>query len=69
MKPPFVLVVEDILSLTDDKCNLHLLEHPPVDKLLHLGYFQPFGHGILDLIRIGHGFPGIFSFCIFSSIG
>ena len=34
-----------ILFLTSDKCDLHLQEHPIVDKLLHLGYVQSFGHG------------------------
>ena len=57
-----------ILFLTSDKCDLHLHEHPIVGKLLHLDYVQSFGHGIHDLVRIGHGFHGTFSFCISSSI-
>ena len=58
-----------ILFLTDEKCDLHLQEHPIVDKLLHLDYVQSFGHGIHDLVRIDHGFLGTFSFCISSLIG
>ena len=58
-----------ILVLTNDKCDLRLQEHPIVDKLLHLNYVQSFGHGIHDLVRIGHGFLGTLSFCISSSIG
>ena len=59
MEPPFILVVTYSL-LTDDKCDLHLQEHPVVDKLLHLGCVQSLGHGIHDLVRIGHGFLGTF---------
>ena len=54
-----------ILILTDDKCDLHLQEHPIVDKLLHLDCFQSFGHGIHDLVRIGHRFLGTFFFLHF----
>ena len=61
--------IRSILFLTDDKCDLHLQEHPIVDKLLHLDYVQSFGHGILDLVGIDHGFLGTVSFCISSSIG
>ena len=50
-----------ILILTGDKCDLHL-QHPIVDKLLHLDYVQSFGHGIHDLGRIGHGFLELFLF-------
>ena len=49
-----------ILFLADDKCDLHLQEHPIVDKLLHLDDFESFGHGIHDLVRIGHGFLLLF---------
>ena len=62
MEPPFVLVVESILFLTDNKCDHHLQEHPIVDKLLHLDCVQSFVHGKHDLIRIGHEFLGTFSF-------
>ena len=60
MEPPFVLVVEVFLFLTDYKCDLHLQEHPIVDKLLHLDCVQSFGHGIHDLVKNGHGFLGTF---------
>ena len=50
------------LFLTSDKCDLHLQEHPSVDKLLHLDYVQSFGHGIHALVRFGHGFLGTFFF-------
>ena len=58
-----------ILLLTDDKCGFHLQEHPIVDELLHLDCFQSFVHGKHDQKRIGHEFPGTFSFCTSSSIG
>ena len=58
-----------ILFLTDDKCDLHLQEHPIVDKLLHLDYVQSFGHGIHDLVKIGHGFLGTFFFAFLLLIG
>ena len=58
-----------ILVLTDDKCDLHLQEHPIVDKLLHLDYVQSFEYGTRDLVGIGHGFLGTFCCCISSSIG
>ena len=57
-----------ILFLTDDRCDLHLQEHPIVDKL-HLDYVQSFGYGIHDLVGIDHGFLGTVYFCISSSIG
>ena len=69
MEPPFVLVTEVILFLTDDMCDHHQQEHPIVDKLLHLDCFQSFGHRKHDLTRIDHGFLGTFSFYISSSIG
>ena len=49
--------------------DLHLQEHPIVDKLLHLDYVQSFGHGIHDLARICLGFLGNPSVCISSAIG
>ena len=55
--------------LSNDECDLHLQEHPIVDKLLHLDDVQSFEYGILDLVGIGHGFLGTFSFCSSSSIG
>ena len=45
--------------------DLHQQEHPIVDKDLHLDYVQSFGHGIHDLVRIGHGSLGTFSFFAF----
>ena len=57
-----------IFDLTNDECDLHLQEHPIVDKL-HLDDVLSFEYGIHDLVRIGHGFLGTFSFCISSSIG
>ena len=65
MEPPCVLVVE-VLFLTDDKCDLHLQEHPIVDKQLHFDYVRSFGHGIHDLVGIGLGFLGTLSFYISS---
>ena len=47
-----------ILVLSYGECDLHLQEHPIVDKLLHLDDVQSFEYGIHDLIRIGHGFLG-----------
>ena len=44
-----------ILFLTSDKCDLHMQEHPIVDKLLHLDY-----------VTIGHGFLGTFFHVFFS---
>ena len=58
-----------VLVLINDMCDLHLREHPIVDKLLHLDDVQSFEYGIHDVVRIGHGFLGTFSFCISSSIG
>ena len=40
------------LSLIDNKCDLHLQEHPIVDKLLHLDNLQSFGHGLNALYHI-----------------
>ena len=58
-----------ILLVTYDKCDLHLQEHPMLDKLLHLDCFhQSFAHGKHDLVRIGHGFLGSPSFCFSFSI-
>ena len=53
-----------ILVLSNDECHLHPQEHPIVDKLLHLVYVQSFGHGIHDLVIIGHGFLGTFLFAV-----
>ena len=58
-----------ILVLSNGECDLYPQEHPIVDKGLRLDYVQSFRHGIHDLVRIGHGFLGTFSFCISSSIG
>ena len=69
MEPPICSCSRSILVLTNGKYDLHLQEHPIVDKFLHLDYVQSFGHGIHDLVRIGHGFLGTFSFCISSSFG
>ena len=54
---------------TNDKCDLHLQEHPIVDKLLHLNDVQSVEYGTHDLVGFGHGFLGTFSSCISSSIG
>ena len=43
--------------LSNGECDLHPQEHPIVDKVLRLNYVQSFGHGILDLERIGHRIP------------
>ena len=51
-----------IRALTNDKCDLHLQEHPMLDKLLHLDCFQPFVGGKRHLVRIGRGFPHSHSF-------
>ena len=44
-----------ILVRSNGECDLHLQEHPIVDKLLHLDDVQSFEYGIHDLVRIGHG--------------
>ena len=69
MTPPFVLVVKVFLVLSNGECDLHLQEHPIVDKLLHLDDVQSFEYGTHDLVGIGHGFLGTVSFCISSFIG
>ena len=69
MKPPFVLIVEVYLVLSNGECDLHPQEHLIVDKLLHLDDFQSFACGIVDLVGIGHGFLGTVSFCSSSLIG
>ena len=49
--------------------DLHPPEHPIFGKVLRLDYFQSVDDGILDLVRIDHGFLGnTFSFTS-SSIG
>ena len=58
MKPSFALIVEVFLCGQHGECDLHPQEHPIVDKLPHLDLVQSFGHGIHDLVRIGHGFLG-----------
>ena len=54
---------------SNGECDLHLREHPIVDKDLRLDDFPSFENGTHDLVGIGHGFLGTFSFCISSSIG
>ena len=58
-----------ILVLSNGECDLHPQGHPIADKLLHLDDVQSFEYGILDLVRIGHGFLGTVSFCVSSLIG
>ena len=52
--------------LSNGECDLHPQEHPVVDKDLRLDDVQSFEYGIRDLVGIGHGFLGTFSFCISS---
>ena len=59
----------NILVLSNGECGLHLQEHPIVDKVHHLDDVQSFEYGTHYLVGIGHGFLGIVSFCISSSIG
>ena len=42
--------------------DLHPPEHTIFGKVLRLDYFQSFDDGILDFVRIGHGFLGTVSF-------
>ena len=65
MKPPFVLVVEIFLFLSNGECGLHPQEHPIVDKVLHLDDVQSFEYGIHNLVGIGHGFLETVSFFAF----
>ena len=65
MKSPFVLVVGNILVLSNGECDLHLQEHPVVDKLLRLGDVESFEYGISDLVGIGHEFLGTVLFFSF----
>ena len=52
---------------SNGECDHHPQEHPIVDKVLRLDDFQSFEYGILDLVRIGHGFLGNTFSCISSS--
>ena len=53
--------------MTYNKCDLHLQEHPIVEKLVHVHYFQSLGHGNHDLVGIDHAFLGTFAFLLQSS--
>ena len=63
VKPPVTLIERS------GGYGLHPQEHPIVDKGFRLDYFQSFDDGILDLVRIDHGFLGNTSSCTSSSIG
>ena len=49
--------------------DLHPPEHPIFGKVLRLDFFKSFDDGILDLVRIDHGFLGNTFSCTSSSIG
>ena len=54
---------------SNGECDLHLQEHPIVDKGLRLDDFQSFEYGMFDRVGIGRGFLGTLSFDISFSIG
>ena len=68
MEPPFVLVVDIFLYCQMVSVIFIRKSIPSSTNFFISMIFESFGHGILDLVGIGHGFLETVSFCISSLI-